>query len=79
MTKVRKRHNAEFKSKVAVEAIKEQKADTNNLLLTATVMNTLRLEDWLVSMSHMSEVIEPVKLREIIIDRLTDGLNQYDK
>ena len=25
MTKVRKRHNAEFKSKVAVEAIKEQK------------------------------------------------------
>ena len=79
MTKVRKRHNAEFKSKVAVEAIKEQKADTNNLLLTATVMNTLRLEDWLVSMSHMSEVIEPVKLREIIIDRLTDGLNQYTK
>ena len=29
MTKVRNRHNAEFKSKVAVEAIKEQKADTN--------------------------------------------------
>ena len=79
MTKVRKRHNAEFKSKVAVEAIKEQKADTNNLLLTATVMNTLRLEDWLVSMSHMSEVLEPVKLREIIIDRLTHGLNQYTK
>lgn len=25
MTKVRKRHNAEFKSKVAIEAIKEQK------------------------------------------------------
>ena len=25
MTKVRKRHNAEFKSKIAVEAIKEQK------------------------------------------------------
>lgn len=25
MTKVRKRHNAEFKSKVAVEAIKEHK------------------------------------------------------
>ena len=79
MTKVRNRHNAEFKSKVAVEAIKEQKADTNNLLLTATVMNTLRLEDWLVSMSHMSEVLEPVKLREMIIDRLTDGLNQYTK
>ncbi|BFL70705.1 hypothetical protein SKB0120_17670 [Moraxella osloensis] len=57
MTKVRKRHNAEFKSKVAFEAIKEQKADANNLLLTATVMNTLQLEDWLVSMSHMSEVI----------------------
>ena len=25
------------------------------------------------------EVIEPVKLREIIIDRLTDGLSQYSK
>ena len=53
--------------------------DEKNLLLTATVMNTVRLEDWLISMSHMSEVIEPVKLREIIIDRLTDGLNQYTK
>ena len=26
MTKVHKRHNTEFKSKVAIEAIKEQKA-----------------------------------------------------
>ena len=25
MTKVRKRHNAEFKSKIAIEAIKEEK------------------------------------------------------
>ena len=56
-----------------------EKLDEKNLLLTATVMNTVRLEDWLISMSHMSEVIEPVKLREMIIDRLTDGLNQYAK
>ena len=56
-----------------------EKMDEKNLLLTATVMNTVRLEDWLISMSHMSEVIEPVKLREIIIDRLTDGLSQYSK
>ena len=56
-----------------------EKLDEKNLLLTATVMNTVRLEDWLISMSHMSEVIEPVKLREMIIDRLTDGLNQYTK
>lgn len=77
MTKVRKRHNAEFKSKVAFEAIKEQKADANNLLLTATVMNTLRLEDWLVSMSHMSEVIEPKPLRENVIERLKNALAYY--
>ena len=56
-----------------------EKMDEKNLLLTATVMNTVRLEDWLISMSHMSEVLGPVKLREIIIDRLTDGLNQYTK
>ena len=58
---------------------KLEKLDEKNLLLTATVMNTVRLEDWLISMSHMSEVLEPVKLREIIIDRLTHGLNQYTK
>ena len=56
-----------------------EKLDEKNLLLTATVMNTVRLEDWLISMSHMSEVLDPVKLREMIIDRLTDGLNQYAK
>lgn len=77
MIKVRKCHNAEFKSKVAVEAIKERKADANNLLLTATVMNTLRLEDWLVSMSHMSEVIEPKPLRENVIERLKNASAYY--
>ena len=77
MTKVRKRHNAEFKSKVAVEAIKERKADAKNLLLTATVMNTLRLEDWLVSMSLMSEVIEPKPLRENVIERLKNASAYY--
>ena len=64
-------------SKVAVEAIKEQKADTNTLLLTATVMNTLRLEDWLVSMSHMSEVLEPKPLRENVIERLKNASAYY--
>lgn len=77
MIKVRKRHNAEFKSKVAVEAIKERKADAKNLLLTATVMNTLRLEDWLVSMSLMSEVIEPKPLRENVIERLKNASAYY--
>ena len=77
MTKVLKRHNAEFKSKGAVEAIKERKADAKNLLLTASVIDTLRLEDWLVSMSHMSEVIEPKPLRENVIERLKNALAYY--
>ena len=77
MTKVLKRHNAEFKSKVAVEAIKERKADAKNLLLTATFIDTLRLEDWLVSISHMSEVIEPKPLRENVIERLKNALAYY--
>lgn len=46
-------------------------------LLTATVMNTLRLEDWLVSMSHMSEVLEPKPLRENVIERLKNALAYY--
>jgi predicted DNA-binding transcriptional regulator YafY len=54
-----------------------ERIDEKNLLLTATVMNTLRLEDWLVSMSHMSEVIEPVAIREAIKNRLLDALTYY--
>ena len=46
-------------------------------LLTATVMNTLRLEGWLVSMSHMSEVLEPKPLRENVIERLKNALAYY--
>ena len=42
MTKVRKRHNAEFKSKVAIEAIKEQKTINE---LTAEYYNTPRKLD----------------------------------
>lgn len=53
--------------------------DDNKLLLTATVMNTLRLEDWLISMSHMSEVIEPTALRENVIERLRNALVYYDR
>ena len=40
-------------------------------------MNTLRLEDWLVSMSHVSEVIEPKPLRENVIERLKNALAYY--
>ena len=42
MTKVRKRHNAEFKSKVAVEAIKEQKT-INELTAEYGVPPTVRI------------------------------------
>ena len=54
-----------------------EKMDEKNLLLTATVMNTVRLEDWLISMSHMSEVIEPKPLRENVIERLKNALAYY--
>lgn len=51
--------------------------DANNKLLTAKVMNTGRLEEWLIAMSQLSEVIEPSHIRENVIERLKAGLSQY--
>ena len=51
--------------------------DANNKLLTAKVMNTARLEEWLVAMSQLSEVIEPRYIRENVIERLQAGLSHY--
>ena len=44
MTKVRKRHNAEFKSKVAIEAIKEQK--TINELTAEYGVHATQISNW---------------------------------
>ena len=44
MTKVRKRHNAEFKSKVAIEAIKEQK--TINELTAESGVHATQISNW---------------------------------
>ena len=54
-----------------------EQLDDENLLLTATVMNTVTLEDWLVSMSHMSEVFAPLDLRQAVIERLQGALRYY--
>jgi hypothetical protein len=40
-------------------------------------MNTVTLEDWLVSMSHMSEVFAPLDLRQAVIERLQGALRYY--
>lgn len=45
--------------------------------VSATVANTQRLQDWLVSMSQLSIVIEPVELKEIILGRLHSALELY--
>ena len=44
MTKVRKRHNAEFKSKVAIEAIKEHK--TINELTAEYGVHATQISNW---------------------------------
>ncbi|OBX77054.1 hypothetical protein A9308_07410 [Moraxella atlantae] len=54
-----------------------ERLDDDHLLLTATVMNSVRLVDWLVSMSQLSEVLEPIDVREAVKNRLLDGLNYY--
>ena len=39
--------------------------------VTATVANTQRLQDWLVSMSQLSVVVAPIELKKVILERLS--------
>ena len=45
----------------------------------ATVANTQRLQDWLVSMSQLAVVIEPTELKAVILERLESGMKLYTK
>ena len=46
--------------------------------VTATVANTKRLQDWLVSMSQLAVVVDPVDLKAVILDRLHSALVLYE-
>lgn len=45
--------------------------------VSATVANTYRLQDWLVSMSQLAMVVEPLVLKTVIIERLHSALELY--
>lgn len=45
--------------------------------VSATVANTQRLQDWLVSMSQLAVVVEPIALKTIIFERLNSALELY--
>ncbi len=45
----------------------------------ATVVNTQRLQDWLVSMSQLAVVVEPLELKKAILKRLESGMKLYAK
>ena len=45
--------------------------------VSATVANSTRLQDWLVSMSQLAVVLEPIDLKAIILDRLYSALALY--
>lgn len=47
--------------------------------VSATVANTTRLQDWLVSMSQLSVVIEPLELKTVILERLESGMQLYNR
>ena len=47
--------------------------------VSATVANTTRLQDWLVSMSQLSVVIEPLELEAVIFERLESGMQLYNR
>ncbi|WP_372885593.1 helix-turn-helix transcriptional regulator [Psychrobacter sp.] len=55
------------------------KIDGNWNQVRATVANTYRLQDWLVSMSQLSVVIEPLELKEVILERLESGMQLYNR
>ena len=44
----------------------------------ATVANTKRLQDWLVSMSQLAVVVEPSELKTVILVRLQSGIELYE-
>ncbi|WP_201634051.1 helix-turn-helix transcriptional regulator [Psychrobacter immobilis] len=46
--------------------------------VNATVANTLRLQDWLVSMSQLAMVVEPDELKAVILERLKSALAMYE-
>ena len=52
--------------------------DDNWNQVSATVANTTRLQDWLVSMSQLSVVIEPLELKAVILKRLESGMQFYN-
>lgn len=45
--------------------------------VTATVANTQRLEDWLVSMSQLAVVESPTELRVAVLERLRSAMDLY--
>ena len=45
--------------------------------VSATVANTKRLQDWLVSMSQLAVVVEPVELKAVVLERLHSALELY--
>ncbi len=45
--------------------------------VSATVANTKRLQDWLVSMSQLAVVIEPNELKTVILERVQSGIELY--
>ena len=46
--------------------------------VSATVANTQRLQDWLVSMSQLAVVVEPSELKTVILERLKSALALYE-
>ncbi len=54
-----------------------ERIDDNWNRVTATVANTQRLEDWLVSMSQLAVVEAPNGLRAAVRDRLLSAIELY--
>ena len=52
--------------------------DEESLIVTATVKNTERLENWLMSMASSSQVLAPEWLRQAIIQRLKTAVSYYE-
>ena len=46
--------------------------------VSASVANTYRLQDWLVSMSQLAVVVEPIELKAVVLERLQSAMMLYE-
>lgn len=62
---------------LAGENVRVKELNDDKLLVSFNIQDSVGLINWLMQYTKMFKVIEPVEVRENLINRLQDALNQY--